>query len=128
MKSNFIRSIYLTKPELKLNYCKSSHSPQLFPPQSHRKFEAPRHGSKGFLPKKRSKRHRGKAKAFPKDDPSRPVHLTAFMAYKAGMTHIVREMDRPGSKNNKKEVGLTSNRLVLCYFIMINMIFPIDFL
>ena len=27
---------------------------------SHRKFEAPRHGSKGFLPKKRSKRHRGK--------------------------------------------------------------------
>merc|ERR1712038_1349915 len=24
--------------------------------------------------------------------------------YKAGMSHIVREMDRPGSKNNKKEV------------------------
>merc|ERR1712035_270000 len=24
--------------------------------------------------------------------------------YKAGMTHIVREMDRPGSKTNKKEV------------------------
>merc|ERR1711962_1885850 len=71
---------------------------------SHRKFEAPRHGSKGFLPKKRTKRHRGKAKAFPKDDPSKPVHLTCFMGYKAGMTHIVREMDRPGSKNNKKEV------------------------
>merc|ERR1712214_35476 len=58
----------------------------------------------GFLPKKRSKRHRGKAKAFPKDDASKPVHLTAFMGYKAGMTHIVREMDRPGSKVNKKEV------------------------
>merc|ERR1712033_131456 len=71
---------------------------------SHRKFEAPRHGSKGFLPKKRSKRHKGKPKAFPKDDPSKPVHLTCFMGYKAGMTHIVREMDRPGSKNNKKEV------------------------
>ena len=71
---------------------------------SHRKFEAPRHGSKGFLPKKRSKRHRGKVKAFPKDDPSKPVHLTAFMGYKAGMTHIVREMDRPGSKVNKKEI------------------------
>merc|ERR1712107_396203 len=27
-----------------------------------------------------------------------------FMGYKAGMSHIVREMDRPGSKNNKKEV------------------------
>merc|ERR1712033_140443 len=71
---------------------------------SHRKFEAPRHGSKGFLPKKRSKRHKGKPKAFPKDDPSKPVHLTCFMGYKAGMTHIVREVDRPGSKVNKKEV------------------------
>merc|ERR1712021_15224 len=71
---------------------------------SHRKFEAPRHGSKGFLPKKRSKRHRGKAKAFPKDDPSKPVHLTCFLGYKAGMTHIVRELDRPGSKVNKKEI------------------------
>ena len=72
--------------------------------QSHRKFEAPRHGSKGFLPKKRSKRFRGKVKCFPKDDPSKPVHLTCFMGYKAGMTHIVRDMDRPGSKVNKKEV------------------------
>merc|ERR1712168_1741902 len=71
---------------------------------SHRKFEAPRHGSKGFLPKKRSKRHKGKCKAFPKDDSSKPVHLTCFMGYKAGMTHIVREVDRPGSKVNKKEV------------------------
>uniref|UniRef100_G1RZ11 60S ribosomal protein L3 n=1 Tax=Nomascus leucogenys TaxID=61853 RepID=G1RZ11_NOMLE len=41
---------------------------------------------------------------FPKDDPSKPVHLTAFLGYKAGMTHIVREVDRPGSKVNKKEV------------------------
>jgi large subunit ribosomal protein L3e len=72
--------------------------------QSHRKFSAPRHGSLGFLPRKRSKRHRGKVKAFPKDDPSKPVHLTAFLAYKAGMTHVVREVDRPGSKAHKKEV------------------------
>ena len=36
-------------------------------------------------------------KAFPKDDPSKPPHLTAFMGYKAGMTHIVREVDCPGS-------------------------------
>jgi len=71
---------------------------------SHRKFSAPRHGSKGFLPKKRAKRHRGRVKAFPKDDPNKPVHLTAFIGYKAGMTHIVREVDRPGSKTNKKEV------------------------
>ncbi|PIO15003.1 hypothetical protein AB205_0139310, partial [Aquarana catesbeiana] len=71
---------------------------------SHRKFSAPRHGSLGFLPRKRSKRHRGKVKSFPKDDQSKPIHLTAFLGYKAGMTHIVREVDRPGSKVNKKEV------------------------
>lgn len=65
--------------------------------QSHRKFSAPRHGSMAFYPKKRAARHRGKVKAFPKDDPSKPVHLTAFLGYKAGMTHIVREADRPGS-------------------------------
>lgn len=51
----------------------------------------------GFYPKKRSQRHRGKVKAFPKDDPNKPVHLTAFVGYKAGMTHVVREADRPGS-------------------------------
>lgn len=72
--------------------------------QSHRKFSAPRHGHMGFAPKKRSRRHRGKCKAFPKDDPKQPVHLTAFIGYKAGMTHIVREADKPGSKINKKEV------------------------
>lgn len=71
---------------------------------SHRKFSAPRHGSLAFTPKKRSKRHRGKVKAFPKDDASKPIHLTAFIAYKAGMTHIVRDVDKPGSKVNKKEV------------------------
>lgn len=71
---------------------------------SHRKFEAPRHGSLAFLPKKRSARHRGKVKAFPKDNQSKPCHLTAFMGYKAGMTHIVRDVDKPGSKIHKKEV------------------------
>jgi large subunit ribosomal protein L3e len=76
----------------------------LFLYQSHRKFSAPRHGHMGFAPKKRSKRNRGKAKAFPKDDTTKPVHLTAFIGYKAGMTHIVREADKPGSKINKKEV------------------------
>merc|ERR1712066_106263 len=71
---------------------------------SHRKFEAPRHGSMGFYPKKRAARHRGKVKAFPKDDASKPVHLTAFLGYKAGMSHIVREANRPGSKVNKKDI------------------------
>merc|ERR1712177_108710 len=71
---------------------------------SHRKFSAPRHGSMGFYPKKRSKRHRGKVKTFPKDDAQKKPHLTAFMGFKAGMTHIVREANRPGSKVNKKEI------------------------
>merc|ERR1712124_156420 len=71
---------------------------------SHRKFSAPRHGSMGFYPKKRVARHRGKVKAFPKDDPSKPVHLTCFLGYKAGMTHIVREANRPGSKGGAREI------------------------
>jgi len=70
---------------------------------SHRKFEHPRHGSLGFLPKKRSVHPRGKVKTFPKDDASKPCHLTAFMGFKAGMTHIMRDVDRPGSKLHKKE-------------------------
>merc|ERR1711973_638861 len=71
---------------------------------SHRKFSAPRHGSMGFYPKKRAARHRGKVKAFPKDDASKPVRMTAFLGYKAGMTHIVREANRPGSMVNKKDI------------------------
>lgn len=70
---------------------------------SHRKFEHPRLGNLGFLPKKRAQRSRGKVKSFPKDDPSKPPHLTAFMGFKAGMTHIVRDVDKPGSKLHKKE-------------------------
>ncbi|GAA47534.1 60S ribosomal protein L3 [Clonorchis sinensis] len=58
----------------------------------------------GFTPKKRSRRIRGKCKAFPKDRRSLPPHLTAFLGYKAGMTHIVREVDRPGSKVHKREI------------------------
>ena len=70
---------------------------------SHRKFERPRHGSLQYLPKKRTKHHRGKIRSFPKDKLGGPAHLTAFMGYKAGMTHVVREIERPGSKLHKKE-------------------------
>ena len=71
---------------------------------SHRKFEAPRHGSLGFLPRKRAARYRGRVKAYPKDDKSKKPHLTAFAGFKAGMTHIVRDVNKPGSKIHKKEV------------------------
>jgi hypothetical protein len=63
----------------------------------YRKFEAPRHGHLGFGPRKRTRSHRGRVKAYPKDDAKKPVHMTAFMGYKAGMTHIVRDLERPGS-------------------------------
>lgn len=49
---------------------------------SHRKYEAPRRGSLGFVPKRRTKHHRGRVRSFPKDDPSQPVHLTAFAGFK----------------------------------------------
>lgn len=70
---------------------------------SHRKYRAPRHGSLGFHPRKRCTHHRGRVRSFPKDDASKPCHLTAFMGYKAGMTHIMREVNKPGSKLHKKE-------------------------
>merc|ERR1711865_1219143 len=71
---------------------------------SHRKFEAPRHGSLGFLPKKRCTKSKGKIKSFPLDDASAKPHLTAFMGYKAGCTHILRDVDKAGSKAHKKEI------------------------
>lgn len=71
---------------------------------SHRKFSAPRSGSLAFLPRKRSKHHRGKVKSFPKDDQAVMPHLTAFIGYKAGMTHVLRELNRIGSKSHKKEI------------------------
>jgi large subunit ribosomal protein L3e len=70
---------------------------------SHRKFERPRHGSLGFLPRKRCRSHRGRCKTFPRDSNKKAPHLTAFLGYKAGMTHILRDVEKPGSKLHKKE-------------------------
>lgn len=71
---------------------------------SHRKFEAPRHGSLAFLPRKRCTHHKGRIRSFPKDDESAKPHLTAFIGYKAGCTHVVREVHRQDHKLNNKEV------------------------
>lgn len=70
---------------------------------SHRKYEHPRRGSLGFLPRKRTKHHRGRIRKFPKDSTDKKVHLTGYIGFKAGMTHIVREIIKPGSKLHKKE-------------------------
>lgn len=71
---------------------------------AHRKFEAPRHGSLQFLPKKRCRRTVGKIKSFPKDDICQSCHLTGSIGYKSGMTHVERLVDLPNSKMNKREV------------------------
>merc|ERR1711948_146309 len=71
---------------------------------SHRKFEKPRSGHLGFLPRKRTRKHRGKIRTFPKDDASKKPHFTAFAGFKAGMTHITRDVHRIDSRLHKKEV------------------------
>ncbi|MEQ2219556.1 hypothetical protein XENOCAPTIV_019927, partial [Xenoophorus captivus] len=81
--------------------------------QSHCKFHAPRHGHMGFLPRRRSKKHRGRVRTWPRDDPSHPVHLTAFKGYKAGMTHTLREVHRPDlstAKSKKKAFAKYSKK------------------
>ena len=70
---------------------------------SHRKFEHPRCGSLGFLPRKRTRKHHGHIRKFPKEKKSDKLHLTAYCGFKAGMTHIVREVTKPGSRLHKKE-------------------------
>jgi len=71
---------------------------------SHRKYRAPRHGSLRFLPRKRCRRHRGRVRSFPPDNLKQEPHLTAFIGYKAGMTHIMRNLKRPGSKADGKDI------------------------
>jgi len=71
---------------------------------SHRKFEKPRSGNLGFLPRKRTRHHRGRVRSFPKDDQSQQPHFTAFVGIKAGMTHITRDMHKIDSRLHKKEV------------------------
>jgi large subunit ribosomal protein L3e len=72
---------------------------------SHRKYEAPRHGSLAFLPRRRTRHHRGRIRSFPRDDVKKPVHLTAFVGYKAGMTHVARHHEkREGKKVIKRDI------------------------
>jgi len=59
----------------------------------------------GFVPKSRTRHHRGRVRSFPRDDASKPIHLTAFVGYKAGMTHVVKYQERrEGKKVIKKDI------------------------
>ena len=78
---------------------------------SHRKFEAPRHGSLAFLPRRRTRHHRGRVRSFPKDNQKAPIHLTAFIGYKAGMTHVTRHHEkREGKKRECKRESVKERR------------------
>lgn len=68
-----------------------------------RKYEAPRHGSLAYCPRKRANTVKQSLRAFPRDDASKTPHLTAFISYKVGMSHVVRvsERSRPGDKKAK---------------------------
>ena len=62
-------------------------------------------------------------KAFPKDDPSKPPKLTAFLGYKAGMTHIVREVEKPGSSESHFHLPfcfILSRTLLACFVFLID--------
>lgn len=68
-----------------------------------RKYEAPRHGSLAYCPRKRANTVKQSLRAFPRDDTTKKPHLTAFISYKVGMSHVVRvsERSRPGDKKAK---------------------------
>lgn len=69
-----------------------------------RKFEAPRHGSLAYMPRRRARSVKQAIRAFEKDNPEDPIHLTAFYVYKAGMTHVVRNKAMNDKKGTIKEV------------------------
>jgi large subunit ribosomal protein L3e len=47
---------------------------------------------------------RGRIRTFPRDDNTKSPHLTAFMGYKVGMTHISRGVERQGSYTHSKDI------------------------
>ncbi|EJW05055.1 hypothetical protein EDEG_00836 [Edhazardia aedis USNM 41457] len=67
-----------------------------------RKYEAPRHGSLAYCPRKRANSVKQSLRAFPKDKGGE-CHLTATIGYKTGMSHIIRtsERQRPTQKKQK---------------------------
>lgn len=67
---------------------------------AHRKFSVSRHGNLGYLPRKRCASSRARIGAFPVDCIKEKPHLTAFLGYKAGCTHVQRLVEHRGSALN----------------------------
>ncbi len=70
---------------------------------AHRKTHAPRRGSLGFRPRKRASRLVPRIKSWPVVNFDTP-RLLAFLAYKAGMTHVFMIDDRPNTPTSGKEI------------------------
>jgi len=68
----------------------------------HRKVNAPRRGSLGFLPRGRAARQIGRVRFWPHVE-NGPA-LLGFTGYKAGMTHVFMVEDRQGSPSFGKEI------------------------
>jgi len=68
-----------------------------------RKTSAPRRGSLAFRPRKRASRLLPRIKTWPEVQLDSP-RILAFIAYKAGMTHIVMIDDRPNSLTSGREI------------------------
>ncbi|GJV49554.1 nuclease associated modular domain 3 [Tanacetum coccineum] len=49
---------------------------------------------------------------FSQDDPTKPCKLTAFLGYKAGLSHIVREVEKLGSRGSFPRVVSLCQRLL----------------
>jgi len=81
---------------------------------SHRKFEHPRLCSLAYMPKRRTRHHRGRIRSFPRDDASKKVHLTAFCGYKAGMSHVVKVQERREGKKLVHRDWVHSVSIVEC--------------
>lgn len=56
---------------------------------AHRNYSKCRKGHLGFLPKSRCSFSRPHIKSFPVDDQKKAPHLTGFITYKAGCTHVL---------------------------------------
>lgn len=70
-----------------------------------RKYSAPRHGSLQYRPKRRSASIKPAIRSYPKDNEETDCHMTGFMVYKAGMTHVIRAKEvRMKNKVHTKEV------------------------
>lgn len=72
---------------------------------SRRKYRAPRHGSLRFISHTKTHKKRGHISFHPNNDETQPLHLTSFLVYKAGCTHVIREIIKPKSPLNQRETS-----------------------